>query len=319
MNHNLRSPLNKTRRATVAAPRAAFTLIELLVVIAIIAILAALLLPALASAKSKAQKLQCANGEKQLYLGINLFTADHNEMFPPAGFAGGPQGSLGNTTLTWDSYINRYIGGRAPNSQLLSGVLDPDMSPKILFCPADPNKTISWASIGGDDLFGRRTYAMPWCPEYFQQSINYSSRIPYDLSLGTSVNIGVYWQDPSPADWDAKSFKTAIIRDPSGTLLLVEESMNFNVAANIWPCVSIGVENMSYGGMLSQIISSVSMPSEGTSAQVSMGKFLYKAHGNRFNYLFHDGHVESLSTNATIGTKGTLSSPQGMWTITPGD
>jgi hypothetical protein len=48
----------------------------------------------------------------------------------------------------------------------------------------------------------------------------------------------------SPADFDAKSFKTAIIRDPSGTLLLVEESNNQNVAGNIWPCVSIGVESI---------------------------------------------------------------------------
>ncbi len=59
-------------------PRA-FTLIELLVVIAIIAILAALLLPALASAKQKAQRTKCLSQNKQLALASQMYSNDYSD------------------------------------------------------------------------------------------------------------------------------------------------------------------------------------------------------------------------------------------------
>ena len=57
-------------------------------------------------------------------------------------------------------------------------------------------------------------------------------------------------------------------------------------------------------------------PNSGTSED--QGALLYKAHKNRFNYAFNDGHVEALKIEQTIGS-GTLTAPKGMWTAQAGN
>lgn len=68
--------------ASVSSTRRGFTLIELLVVIAIIAILAAILFPVFAKAREKARQTKCSSNQRQLALGVNMYTQENDEVLP---------------------------------------------------------------------------------------------------------------------------------------------------------------------------------------------------------------------------------------------
>ena len=290
----MKTPVNTKLRRTVPG---AFTLIELLVVIAIIAILAAMLLPALAAAKAKAQRIQCTSQMKQLGLGFTMFTGDHSDMFPPAYDAQDDWDQL-----TWDNYLNKYIGGSAPDSALMVSIMDGTLASKILKCPADlqPN-TVTYAAQGL-----RRSYAMN---STHANDIAPGQALPpatYGVGLGYKHNP---YPDKIAPNWDAIGYKSSVVQDNSGTILLAELPNGRNLCGNDSPSTCDGPGPNPAGAQDRLQL--------GTSAN-SQGVAAYGLHSKRFNYLFHDGHVQALKTTDTIGT-GTAANPKGMWTMTSGD
>jgi prepilin-type N-terminal cleavage/methylation domain-containing protein/prepilin-type processing-associated H-X9-DG protein len=206
--------LHQTKRA--------FTLIELLVVIAIIAILAAMLLPALAAAKKKAQRISCTNSLKQVGLAFRQWAMDNNDMYPMrvAAAMGGADVHVGNRVVAAAQNTSRGVFGMF---LVLSNELN---TPKVLYCPAEYESSRQPASS-----FGATTTV--------------ASQIPYTNDLQVSYFVGVDCDETYPQMFLAGDHNLGNGNPPTAPF-------QAGVAQNQNPFQALGTNNVTVGWMDNQ-------------------------------------------------------------------
>jgi len=281
-------------RRSCCGRRVGFTLVELLVVIGITAVLIAVLLPTLQAANRAARLLQCANNLRQIGHAIHIYTGEQGSVLPYAAIAITPSGGglhEDKWVMSWDDLINKQLGGSLNEDEKERAFAYKPMP--ILKCPADDVAPIYIAKG-----VQKRSYSMlrsGFCPpdEYGRTFRGVAAQFSVDDIAFLAYSRPQY------------RVKLTHVRRAAETLMVVERFDPWNAQ---------GFDHASWIDRPAEQSLTVHFSTD----QLLPSEAQRTPHGKRWNYLFVDGHVESLLLEDTVrrdaGGTAEFDKPHGMWT-----